>query len=267
MAYYGGNDRSGNDVRPHEMIIDACRKAESMVDFTIYDRDNDGYVDLVYVIYAGYGESSNDEQGSLDDTVWPHAWYIYQGAGERVLVDGKYLDAYACSAELSGNSGTYRDEAGKYEEQVVTFWNAVDRRRASLPAIITQPQAVLQRTDLPDTFLKTLPKDKWQFVFSLQQNDMFILGMNEEDYRYAIDHHDYASLNKHLYRVQKISSMYYCFRHHIETSVDDKYGEKKREALSIEMGKLKRIRSLKALFNLNPHKVHISVLGEISEIS
>lgn len=114
MAYYGGNDRTGNDVRPHEMIIDACRKAESMVDFTIYDRDNDGYVDLVYVIYAGYGESANDEQGSLDDTVWPHAWYIYQGAGERVLVDGKYLDAYACSAELSGNSGTYRDGIGSF---------------------------------------------------------------------------------------------------------------------------------------------------------
>lgn len=174
----------------------------------------------------------------------------------------------------SGNNhhvAIYRDEAGKYEEQVVTFWNAVDRRRAGLPAIITQPQAmwdsVMQRTDLSNTFLKTLPKDKWQFVFSLQQNDMFILGMNEEDYRYAIDHHDYALLNKHLYRVQKISSMYYCFRHHIETSVDDKYGEKKSEALSIEMRKLKRIQSLKALFNLNPHKVHISVLGEISEIS
>ena len=47
------------------MIIDACRKAESMVDFTLYDRNNDGFVDLVYVIYAGYGESANDAQGSL----------------------------------------------------------------------------------------------------------------------------------------------------------------------------------------------------------
>ena len=125
----------------------------------------------------------------------------------------------------------------------------------------------MQRTDLSNTFLKTLPKDKWQFVFSLQQNDMFILGMNEEDYRYAIDHHDYALLNKHLYRVQKVSKTDYYFRYHLETMVDDKYGEKKSEALSIEMEKLKRIRSLKALFNLNPHKVHISVLGEISEIS
>lgn len=113
MAYYGGNDRSGNDQHPEEMVIDACKKAESMADFTIYDRDNDGFVDLVYVIYAGYGESS-DIDGSLEDAIWPHAWYVYQGAGQRVQVDGKYIDAYACSPELLGNSGTYRDGIGTF---------------------------------------------------------------------------------------------------------------------------------------------------------
>ena len=115
MAYYGGNGSDGStDPNASEMIIDACRKAESMVDFTLYDRNNDGFVDLVYVIYAGYGESANDEQGSLDDTVWPHAWYIYQGADREVRVDGKYIDAYACSAELLGNRGTYRDGIGSF---------------------------------------------------------------------------------------------------------------------------------------------------------
>lgn len=115
MAYYGGNDKyTGNDSRPEEMVIDACRKVESTVDFSIYDRDDDGFVDLVYVIYAGYGESANDNAGSLDDTIWPHAWYIYQGAGKEVSVDGKLLDAYACSAELQGNTGTYRDGIGSF---------------------------------------------------------------------------------------------------------------------------------------------------------
>ena len=164
----------------------------------------------------------------------------------------------------------YRDESGKYQEQVVTFWNAVDRRRAGLPAIITQPQAVwdrvLQCGDVAEGVLKTLPDVKWQFLLSMQQNEMFILGMSEEDYSYAMEQHDYALLNKYLYRVQKVSSIYYCFRYHVETSVDDKYDGKKNEALSIRMGKLKRIQSVKALWELNPHKVHISVLGEISEI-
>ena len=164
----------------------------------------------------------------------------------------------------------YRDESGKYQEQVVTFWSAVDRRRAGLPAIITQPRAVrdsvLQRTDLSEAFLKTLPDVKWQFVLSLQQNEMFILGMSEEDYRYAMDHRDYALLNKYLYRVQNISSMYYCFRYHIETTVDDKYNGKRNDALSIRMGKLKRIVSFTSFFSQNPHKVHLSVLGEIDEV-
>lgn len=163
----------------------------------------------------------------------------------------------------------YRDEAGKYREQIVTFWNAVDRRRAGLPAIITQPQAVwdsvLQRTDLSEAFLKTLPDVKWQFVLSLQQNEMFILGMSDEDYRYAMDHRDYALLNKYLYRVQNVSTGDYRFRYHVETKVDDEYDGKPNATLSIRMGKLKRVRSIKALSELNPHKVHLSVLGEIDE--
>ena len=164
----------------------------------------------------------------------------------------------------------YRDESGKYQEQVVTFWNAVDRRRAGLPAIITQPQAVwdrvLQCGDVAEGVLKTLPDVKWQFLLSMQQNEMFILGMSEEDYSYAMEQHDYALLNKYLYRVQKISKGDYSFRYHTETLVDDKYDGKSNLKLSMQMGKLKRIRSVKALWELNPHKVHISVLGEISEI-
>ena len=164
----------------------------------------------------------------------------------------------------------YRDEAGKHREQIVTFWNAVDRRRAGLPAIITQPQAVwnsvLQRTDLSESFLKTLPDVKWQFVLSLQQNEMFILGMSEEDYRYAMEYRDYALLNKYLYRVQSISKGDYFFRYHVETQVDDTYHGEKNQKMSMQIGKLKRV-SVKSMLALNPHKVHISVLGEISEMS
>ena len=95
---------------------------------------------------------------------------------------------------------------------------------------------------------------------------VFILGMNEEDYRYAMDQQDYALLNKYLYRVQKLSKGDYNFRYHTETSVEDKYDGKLNLELSRQMGKLKRV-SIKSLLGLNPHKVHISVLGEIKEIS
>ena len=164
----------------------------------------------------------------------------------------------------------YRDEDGKYKERTVTFWEAVDRCRVGIPAIVTQPDTIwdniLQRNDISENVLESLPDVKWQFVLSLQQNEMFILGMNEEDYRYAMDQQDYALLNKYLYRVQKLSKGDYNFRYHTETSVEDKYDGKLNLELSRQMGKLKRV-SIKSLLGLNPHKVHISVLGEIKEIS
>ncbi|MBR1630309.1 MAG: type II CRISPR RNA-guided endonuclease Cas9 [Paludibacteraceae bacterium] len=163
----------------------------------------------------------------------------------------------------------YRDSRGKYHEMVVTFWNAVDRKRFGLPAVITDPSEAWTMAinhDLPQSILDSLPGDDWTYVLSMQQDEMFILGMSEEAYQDAMSSHDYSTLNKHLYRVQKISSNFYVFRHHIETSVDDKYDGKKDEKLSMQMKKFIRAASIDALLRQNPHKVSINVLGEITEL-
>ena len=112
MAYYGANSQGSNDIRPHEMVAEACQLAsqQGLADMSDYDHDGDGWVDLVYVIYAGYPESS----GAPSETIWPHAWHIYYGAGKTVIVDGVQLDAYACSAELNGNSGSNLDGIGTF---------------------------------------------------------------------------------------------------------------------------------------------------------
>ena len=89
---------------------------------------------------------------------------------------------------------------------------------------------------------------------------MFILGMNKELYQEAMRNKDYALLSRYLYRVQKLATGDYFFRHHLETTVDDV------SATAKEMGKLIRIRSVKAFDQSNPHKVHISVTGKITEI-
>ena len=94
---------------------------------------------------------------------------------------------------------------------------------------------------------------------------MFILGMNEEDYRYAMDQQDYALLNKYLYRVQKLSKSDYSFRYHTETSVEDKYDGKPNLKLSMQMGKLKRV-SIKSLLGLNLIRYISSVLSRKGNI-
>lgn len=94
-AYYGGNDSSGNDQRPEEMVIEACYSLDDEVDFSQYDTDGDGYIDNIYIYYAGEGEAS----GGDDDTVWPHSWYVPDGEDGEWIVDGVSLGHYACSNE------------------------------------------------------------------------------------------------------------------------------------------------------------------------
>lgn len=94
MRYYGGNDSYGNDLRPEEMVIEACDALDTQVDFSQYDRDNDGVIDNVYLIYAGFGEASYDDE----DTVWPHSWSVVE-AGYSKIYDGVKLDTYGCSNE------------------------------------------------------------------------------------------------------------------------------------------------------------------------
>ena len=96
MAYYGGNDEDGNDEHPQEMVSEVCRLASSDVNFSDYDADGDGSVDFLYVIYAGYAESS----GADENTVWPHQGSMY------LKVGGVLVNSYACSSELLGISGS-----------------------------------------------------------------------------------------------------------------------------------------------------------------
>lgn len=97
-AYYGANDNSGNDKAPAEMIRDACKLADENIDFSLYDDDGDGNVDNVFLFFAGPDEA----EGAAEECIWSHAWYIYSSTARLDLTcDGKRIDRYACSSELS----------------------------------------------------------------------------------------------------------------------------------------------------------------------
>ncbi len=99
-AYYGANDANDYDLRPQQMVIDACQAADALgVDFAQYDTDNDGYVDNVFIYYAGYNEAEHGPENS----VWPHRWTL---ANTSTKLDNKIIYDYACSSELRGSSGT-----------------------------------------------------------------------------------------------------------------------------------------------------------------
>ena len=94
QRYYGENDSDGNDKRPEEMIVEACKLVDEEINFADYDWDGDGEVDQVFVLYAGKGE--NDGGGK--NTVWPHEYelsYTYK----QLTLDGVLIDTYGCSNE------------------------------------------------------------------------------------------------------------------------------------------------------------------------
>ena len=110
-SYYGSNDWGGNDQHPDELVVEACKLAHDSygADFSLYDSNNDGKVDWVVILYAGYGEAS----GASSNTIWPHQ-YDLSYTGMSFKLDGKTVDHYCCLNELTGTSGSKRDGIGTF---------------------------------------------------------------------------------------------------------------------------------------------------------
>lgn len=102
MSYYGENTADGNDIRPRDLIREALIKANSDVNYADFDNDNDGEVDGVHIIYAGYSEAA----GASSETIWPHKWSISE------VMDGKRISTYSCSSELRYTYGNYLASIG-----------------------------------------------------------------------------------------------------------------------------------------------------------
>lgn len=119
MEYYGGN----NDANAYKMAIEACDALDSTVDFADYDRNNDGYIDNVFIFYAGLGEATAyPEEKAL---VWPHAWNVTAAERTRHTYDGKILDSYGCTnewiEEYRANNRSGYTKVDEYPDGVGTF--------------------------------------------------------------------------------------------------------------------------------------------------
>ena len=190
----------------------------------------------------------------------------FTGKDQAKLIPLRYNDESEAVGFVAPGSNhhlaLYRNEEGKLVESVVTFWQAISRIRYGLPAIVTHPREVMEQalsiSELPEEVLGALPKSRLRLMEVLRINDMFLIGMKDEEIKAAIEGEDYPMLSRHLYRVQKLSSMYYVFRYHLETEVKDE------KNTSGEIPKFYRIKSLGAYQKLNPRKVKIDLLGRIS---
>lgn len=97
-SYYAGS--SGTE-KAEIAFYEACQQANSEIDFSNYDYDGDGVVDMIFFYYAGY----NQAEGAAN-TIWPHQYSFQETSYKNATFDGKKLGSYACTSELQGTSGT-----------------------------------------------------------------------------------------------------------------------------------------------------------------
>ncbi len=131
MAYYGANDAGGFDVNTGDFVMDAVAKADMLgVDYTQYDHNHDGFIDFVFILFAGFSEADKH----IANAIWPHNWdlmsnlyygytaqkeYYCKSEDDYLLpqYDGLQLNDYACSAclrpdETRAGIGTFCHEFG-----------------------------------------------------------------------------------------------------------------------------------------------------------
>ena len=92
QAVYG----KGRYDRMDLLLPDACAAVDDSVNFADYDANNDGMIDLVYVIYAGYSANYN---GNKETDIWPKSGTV----NISNTYDGKSIHRYGVSNELAGD--------------------------------------------------------------------------------------------------------------------------------------------------------------------
>lgn len=152
----------------------------------------------------------------------------------------------------------YKDANGNLQERVVSFFEATARACAQPPLPIIN---------------REYNADKgWTFLFTLKRNEYFVFPKYEERINDEgetvlvktfdpneidiLDPNNYQIISPNLFRVQKIASKDYFFRHHLETTV-----ECNKELKDVTW---KRITSIQLLSETV--KVHVNNIGKITNI-
>ncbi len=159
--------------------------------------------------------------------------------------DGKMIPADYVNLRSNHHVAIFQDADGNLQEHIVSFYEAVARVvELGLPLID-----------------KEYNHDKeWKFLFTMKQNEYFVFpnpaqgfDPNEVD---LTDERNYTRISPNLYRVQKMSSKDYFFRHHLETKVDNV-----KELLGITWKRITALNNLKGIV-----KVRVDHIGRIVHV-
>lgn len=165
--------------------------------------------------------------------------------GNEILDDnGQKIPVDFVSTGNNHHVAIYKDEKGNLQERVVSLFDAVQLVNSGEPVI-------------DKTYNQGLG---WQFLFTMKQNEYFVFsnektGFNPKEID-LFDAKNKKKISPNLFRVQKLATKNYMFRHHLETNVDDKKELKNSAFIHIQSCNL-----LKDII-----KVRLNHLGDIVKI-
>ena len=127
--------------------------------------------------------------------------------GENITKNSKTLPNDFVSTGNNHHVTIYRDEKGNLQEEVISFYEAVARKNNG------------------DNIIKKQHEKGWEFLFTMKQNEMFVFPSEETGFDPSetdlMDEKNYDEISQNLFRVQKIATKNYFFRHHLETQLLD----------------------------------------------
>lgn len=157
---------------------------------------------------------------------------------------GRKIPSSYVSTGNNHHVAVYRDENGNLQENVVSFFEAVER--------INQGLAIIDKT-----YNQHLG---WQFLFTMKQNEMFIFPNEKTGFDPReidlLDPKNKKLISPNLFRVQKLATKNYMFRHHLETNV-----EEKKELSGVAFINIRSTNPLTRIV-----KVRVSHLGDIMSV-
>lgn len=130
--------------------------------------------------------------------------------GNEILdEDGKQIPVDFVSTGNNHHVAIYRDEKGNLQEKVVSLFDAVQ--------LVNAGESVIDKN-----YNQGLG---WQFLFTMKQNEYFIFpnektGFNPKEID-LLDPKNKKIISPNLFRVQKLATKNYMFRHHLETNVEE----------------------------------------------
>ncbi len=156
-------------------------------------------------------------------------------------IEGKALPTDFVNTANNHHVAIFIDSEGTWHEHVVSFFEATASALLGLPIV--------------DKHYKS--EEGWKFLFSMKQNEYFVFPNEKTGFIPSeidlMDPKNFAITSPNLYRVQKFSSSFYVFRHHLETNVD--------ESNELKEITWKRIQTIKYLDGIV--KVRLNHLGAI----